>query len=312
MLKSSSRFLVRLWLLLALTAVAAVPMPAQDSAWQRDLSSWREKHAADLQKPDGWLSLVGLAWLQPGETSVGSASDNKVRLPASHPAYLAVFRLENDAITVLPPKGGFPSGLLVAGSPAKQQTLIADPDSDKRNPHLTIGTLDLYPIRRADRFALRIKDTRSPGLQQFHPLKWYAPDSSYRVTAKWIPYTPPKTITLATLVGTSYPQAVPGAAEFTLQGHSFRLEPVLEDPASQKLFFIVRDTTSASKTYGACRFLYTGLPSNGLDKPGVLELDFNQLENPPCAYTPYATCPLPPAGNKLPIALPVGEQRYHE
>jgi uncharacterized protein (DUF1684 family) len=169
----------------------------------------------------------------------------------------------------------------------------------------------LYVIRREARFALRIKDSRSPAIVGFHGLNWYAPDPGYRITAKWIPYSPQKTITLATLVGTNYDQPVPGRAEFSLAGKTFRLEPVLEDPTVEKLFFILRDTTSTSTTYGACRFLYTALPTNGLDKPGELVLDFNHLENPPCAYTPYATCPLPPPGNRLPIPLPVGEQRYH-
>jgi uncharacterized protein len=285
---------------------------AQDAAWQKSVDEYREKHAANLQKPDGWLSLVGLEWLQPGDTSVGSASDNKVKLSAAHPAHLAVFHLENNVVTLLPPKDGFPAGLAVGGKPGAQQVLRTDPDSDKNNPHLIVGTLNLYAIRREDRFALRIKDSQSPSIKEFHGLKWYASDAAYRVTAKWIPYAPPKSVTLVTLVGTSYPQPVPGAAELVLQGKTYRLEPVLEDPADTKLFFILRDTTSTTTTYGACRFLYTGLPSNGLDKPGELVLDFNRLENPPCAYTPYATCPLPPQGNRLPIALPVGEKRYHE
>jgi hypothetical protein len=170
----------------------------------------------------------------------------------------------------------------------------------------------MYVIRREARFALRIKDSKSPSIVGFHGLKWYPPDDAYRVTAKWIPYSPFKTITLATLVGTNYNQPVPGAAEFTLNGKTFRLEPVLEDPAVAKLFFILRDTTSKTTTYGACRFLYTDLPTNGLDKAGELVLDFNRLENPPCAYTPFSTCPLPPLGNRLPVPLPVGEKRYHE
>jgi len=170
----------------------------------------------------------------------------------------------------------------------------------------------MYVIRRESRFALRIKDSHSPAITGFHGLKWFEPDLAFRVIARWIPYSPQKTIALATLVGTSYDQPVPGVAEFQLAGLTFRLEPVLEDPAVAKLFFILRDTTSTSTTYEACRFLYTGFPTNGLDKPGELVLDFNRLENPPCAYTPYSTCPLPPAGNHLPIPLPVGEQRYHK
>ncbi len=288
-----------------------VPATFAQSSWKSDLLKWRQDHAGDLQKPDGWLSLAGLSWLQPGDNTVGSAADNKIRLTETAPAHLAILRLAGDTVTLVPPPGGFPSGFQVAGAPPKEGPLRADPDVDKYNPHLTIGTLNMYVIRRENRFALRIKDSHSPALQHFHGLNWYPPEPSYRVTGKWIPYHPQKTVTLVTLVGTSYPQPVPGAVEFTLRGKTFRLEPVLEDPAVAKLFFILRDKTSATTTYGACRFLYTGFPSNSLDKPGELILDFNRLENPPCAYTPYATCPLPPSGNRLPIALPVGEKRYH-
>lgn len=295
-----------------LTSLAATLAAGQDDAWLKEMNAFREDRAAGLQKPDGWLSLVGLEWLQPGDTSVGSASDNKVKLSAAHPAHLGIFRLENKVVTLLPPKEGFPAGLTVGGAPAKEQVLRTDADRDTNNPHLLIGTLNLYAIRRGDQFALRIKDAKSPSLVNFHGLKWYAPDHTYRVTAKWIPYSPQKTVSLLTLVGTSYPVPVPGAAEFAWQGKTYRIEPVLEEPDTKELFFILRDTTSATTTYGACRFLYTSFPPSGLDKPGELVLDFNKLRNPPCAYTPYATCPLPPPGNRLPIALPVGEQRYHE
>jgi uncharacterized protein (DUF1684 family) len=255
--------------------------------------------------------LVGLEWLQPGDNTVGAAPDNKIRL-AKGPAHLAVLHLEETSVTLNPPSDGFPQDFLVAGAPAKPQSLRAEPNKDKVAPRMTIGTLNMYVIRREARFALRIKDAQSPAIQGFRGLKWYPPDEAYRVTAKWIPYSPFKAITLATLVGTNYDQPVPGAAEFVLSGKTWRLEPVLEDPVVAKLFFILRDPTSATTTYGACRFLYTGFPTNGLDKPGELVLDFNRLENPPCAYTPYSTCPLPPLGNRLPIALPVGEQRYHD
>ena len=211
-----------------------------------------------------------------------------------------------------PPKEGFPSGLQIDGAPAAEQTLRADPDKDKLNSRITFQTINFYVIRRADEFAVRIKDTNSPILLGFHSLNWYQPDSEYRVAAKWTPYVPSKNVLLARLVGKSYSLPVPGVAEFTLRGKTYRLEPVLEDPKVAKLFFILRDTTSTETTYPACRFLYTTFPDHGLDQPGELLLDFNHLENPPCAYTPYATCPLPSAGNRLPIALPVGEQRYHK
>jgi uncharacterized protein (DUF1684 family) len=279
------RFPTATALFLIYLAVSATPALAQQVAGQQELAAWRSQHAADLQKPDGWLSLVGLEWLLPGDNTVGSAIDNAIHLPASGPAHVGALHLEGTAVTLIPPAGGFPQGLLIDGKPAQSQELRTGADTDKGNPRITIG---------------------------FHGLKWYPPDAGFRVTARWIPYTPPKSVTLATLIGTSYNQPVPGAAEFTLGGKTYNLEPVVEDNPAVKLFFILRDATSTSTTYGACRFLYTGLPSNGLDKPGELVLDFNHLENPPCAYTPYATCPLPPPGNRLPIPLPVGEQRYHE
>jgi uncharacterized protein (DUF1684 family) len=295
-----------------LVALLPAPVTSQETSWQKDLSAWRTQYVAGLLKPDGWLSLTGLEWLQPGDNSIGSAADNKIHLAGGSPAHLAILHLEGESVTLNAPADGFPPDFLVAGSPAKPQRLPAEANNDKVSPHLTVGSLTMYVIRREGRFALRIKDSHSPSIVGFHGLKWFAPNPAYRVTAKWIPYSPIKTITLATLVGTSYDQPVPGVAEFTLAGKKFRIEPVLEDPAAAKLFFILSDTTSMRTTYPACRFLYTGFPTNGLDKPGELVLDFNHLENPPCAYTPFSTCPLPPPGNRLPIALPVGEKRYHD
>jgi len=290
----------------------SAPAQAQSTDWAKEELAWRTQHAADLQKPDGWLSLIGLEWLRTGETRLGSAADNKIHLPASAPPYLTVLKLENGSVQLIAPKGGFPSGLKVDGTAAKEQTLRVDPDHDRFNSRITYGALNFYVIRRADRFAVRLKDANSPSLTAFHGLSWYDPDPAYRVTAKWVPYNPAKKVSLVTLVGTSYDQPVPGYAEFTLQGKSYRLEPVLEDPQGTKLFFILKDPTSTDKTYPACRFLYTRLPDHGVEHAGELVLDFNHLENPPCAYTPYATCPLPPPGNALPVALPVGEQRYHK
>lgn len=302
--------LSRLTAILACLLLAA-SLLAQDGSFEQETAAWRAQHTADLLKPDGWLSLVGLEWLQPGDNSVGAAPDNKIHL-GKGPAHLAVLHLEGDNVMLNPPSVGFPQDFLVSGAPVMPQSLRPEGNKDKFAPRMTIGSLTLYVIRRESRFALRIKDAQSPSITGFHSLKWYPPDETYRVTAKWIPYAPFKTITLTTLVGTNYDQPVPGAAEFVLAGKTWRVEPVLEDPAVAKLFFILRDTTSATTTYGACRFLYTSFPSNGLDKPGELVLDFNRLENPPCAYTPYSTCPLPPSGNRLPVSLPVGEQRYHD
>ena len=188
--------------------------------------------------------------------------------------------------------------------------LVAD---DADNPSkLTVGTISIIVINRDSRFALRIKDPQAQTRLAFHGLKWYPPNAVYRVKAKWIPYNPAKTLDIPTVLGTTTHLPAPGAAEFTIDGQTVRLEPALEDPKATELFFILRDTTSKTTTYGAGRFLYTGLPDHGVDKPGEIWLDFNRLFNPPCSFTPYATCPLPPPQNRLAVAIPAGEQRYHD
>jgi uncharacterized protein (DUF1684 family) len=291
-------------------STCAADSPAAPASWQSDLVSWREKRATNLQAPEGWLSLIGLEWLKEGDNSVGSAADNKIQI-AKAPPHLAVVRLEKGgALRLLPPAGGFPKDLLVDGHPPQEQALVPD---DKPDPSkLSLSGLTIIVIDRDERYGLRIKDAQAPTRTGFHGLQWYPPNALYRVQAKWIPYNPPKMIDIPTILGTVTNLPSPGAAEFTINGQVSRLEPVLEDPTSTELFFILRDTTSKTTTYGAGRFLYTELPDHGLSQPGELWLDFNRLVNPPCAFTPYATCPLPPSQNRLTVAIPAGEQRYHD
>jgi uncharacterized protein (DUF1684 family) len=297
-------------LALAPFSVGSADSSATPDSWQRDLLAWREKRAANLQTPEGWLSLIGLEWLKEGDNSVGSTADNKIQI-AKAPPHLAVVRLEKGgALRLLVPAGGFPKELLVDGHAAQEQALLSD-DSPNRSK-LSLGGLSIIVIHRDERYGLRIKDAQAPTRVGFHGLRWYAPNPAYRVHAKWIPYNPPKMIDIPTILGTVSKLPAPGIAEFTLEGHVYRLEPVLEDPQSTELFFIIRDATSKTKTYGAGRFLYTELPDHGLTQPGEIWLDFNQLQNPPCAFTPYATCPLPPTQNRLTVAIPAGEQRYHD
>ena len=279
-------------------------------SWQRGLLTWRAERATALQAPEGWLSLIGLGWLKEGDNSFGAAGDNRVQIAGKAPDHIAVVRLEKGTLRLMPPTGGFPKGLLVDGQPAKEQSLFAD-DADQPSK-FTIGTLTIIVIHRDDQFALRIKDLHAPTRIDFHGLRWYPPNAAYRVRARWFPYYPAKLLDIPTVLGTTTHLPAPGVAEFTLDGQVLRLEPVLEDPKSTELFFILRDATSKTTTYGAGRFLYTELPDHGIEKPGEVWLDFNRLVNPPCAFTSYATCPLPPAQNRLSVPIPAGEKRYHD
>jgi uncharacterized protein (DUF1684 family) len=294
-------------LALAQNTSASTASAFDASAWRQQLGAWRTQREREISAPDGWLTLVGLEWLKPGVNSFGAAADNRIKINTQAPDHIGLLTVSGAVVQLLSPSGGFPPDLQIDGKSARDGTLSAD---DSRPSTLTWKGLTMVVLPRGGRYALRIKDSNSPTRTGFRGLHWYAPDPRYRVTARWIPFTPPHIEKIPTIIGTTLDMPAPGIAEFTVEGKTLRLEPVIEGGERDKLFFILRDQTSQTTTYQAARFLSTGLPSNGLAAPGTLTLDFNELYNPPCAYTPYATCPLPPEQNRLPIPLEAGEQRY--
>jgi uncharacterized protein len=277
------------------------------SLWLKQLAASRALREQQISAPDGWLTLAGLEWLKPGINSLGAADDNQIHIHVQAPDHIGLLTVSGSTVQLLAPTGGFPPNLTIDGKPAREGPLAVD---NLKPSVVAWHSLSMVVLSRGDRFLLRIKDSDSASRKAFHGLNWYPPDPNLSVTAKWIPYTPARTEKIPTVIGATLNLPAPGVAEFTLNGKTLRLEPVLEDPAAKSLFFILRDTTSTTKTYGGGRFLYSGLPNHGLSAPGTLILDFNRLENPPCAYTNYATCPLPPEQNRLPVAIEAGEQRY--
>jgi uncharacterized protein (DUF1684 family) len=280
-----------------------------NSKEMHDEAEWRAERARRLSAPDGWLTLVGLEWLKPGRNAVGLAADNSVRLNGHAPEHLGVIEVDGSQLKFVAPEGGFPKYLYLDGQPAHEGPLESD---DGKPSLLTTENLSMVVLHRGDRFALRIKDSESPTRTGFRGLHWYPAEAKYRVTAKWIPFVPAHTEKIPTIIGTTLDMPAPGLAEFTLDGKTVQIEPVLEDPSAKELFFILRDATSHTTTYQSARFLYADFPDHGLDKPGTVVLDFNRLQNPPCAYTAYATCPLPPYINRLAISIPAGEERYKD
>jgi uncharacterized protein len=297
--------------------------PAEMQAWQQNLSAWRAQHESQVSARDGWLTLAGLEWLKPGVNTIGSAADSTIHLPQQAPAHLALLTVmsstqpghsspspnppNSTVIQLLSPAGGFPPDFTIDGKPAREGTLQVE---GAKAPIMAWRGVSLAVLNRGDRYVLRIKDADSPLRTGFHGLNWYAPDANYRVSARWIPFKPPIVEEIPTVIGTTLKLPAPGLAMFMLNGKIMQLEPVIEDAASKTLFFILRDETSKTTTYGGGRFLHSGLPDRGLTEPGNLVLDFNQLENPPCAYTNFATCPLPPKQNQLEIEIQAGEKRY--
>jgi uncharacterized protein (DUF1684 family) len=287
---------------------AALPTPA---GAPDDLAAWRAQREQQVSAPDGWLTLVGLEWLKPGVNSIGTAADNSIRIHADAPAHIGLLTVSGKpggpaTIQLLSTHDGFPPDLLIDGKPAREGPLA----TEGKPSIIAWHGLTMAVLPRGPRFALRIKDAAAPARAGFHGLNWFPPDAHFKVQALWLPFPAARVEKIPTVLGTTLDLPSPGQAEFMLGGVTYTLTPVIEDPNSDTLFFILQDATSKTTTYETARYLHTGLPTHGLTQKGILELDFNRLENPPCAYTALATCPLPPEKNRLPVALTAGEKRY--
>ena len=286
--------------LIVLAAVAAA-WAATDADFAKSEQAWRDGRVKRLKSPTGWLTLVGLHWLQPGENVFGSDPDCAVPLPAGKaPLHAGVLVLEAGAVRIVPKPD---SGFMIDGKPVVAQPL-ADDNSEKTDV-VTRGDLSFIVIKRGDRIGVRVKDSQSPVLKNFKGLDYFPADPKWLVTASFAPYDTPKKVTIPTVLGTTESMEAPGLVTFTIDGKTLTLEPVVEDPTDAKLFFIFKDQTSAKETYGAGRFLYADMP-----KDNTVVLDFNHAYNPPCAFTPYATCPLPPKQNWLPVRVEAGEKTF--
>ncbi len=182
-------------------------------------------------------------------------------------------------------------------------TLVMNTGADHKPDVIRLGALLLNVIKRGERFGVRVKDSNAKHRRQFKGLRWFPVKEAYRITARFVAYEQPREIEIANVLGDVDKMPSPGYALFNLGGKEHRLDPILE--GEDKLFFIFADPTNNKTTYGAGRFLYTDLPQDG-----KVSLDFNQAINPPCAFTKFATCPLPPRQNRLTIAIEAGELNY--
>jgi uncharacterized protein len=272
-------------------------------AYQQSIEQWRTTRVAHLTAPDGWLSLIGLEWLQEGANKVGSASDNDVVLQAG-PAHLGVVTLDKSGQVRIQLADG--SGATVDGKAVREATLIDDVHvTGSASPtKVAFGTASFYVIDREGRKALRVKDAGAATRQHFLGIDYFPIDPSWRIVADWVPFDPPHDLQMGSVIGTIDTVKVPGKAVFTRDGHTYELLPYQEEPGGE-LFFVLADRTSGHETYGAARFLYAALPVNG-----KVVLDFNKAYNPPCAFTSFATCPLAPPENRLDLRIAAGEKKY--
>jgi uncharacterized protein len=260
-----------------------------DPAFAADVAKWRADRETRLKAENGWLTLVGLFWIEEGVSNIGSDPGSEVPLPASLPKDVGSITLGKGEAHFQP-----------AAGIALKPTVMHD-DNQPNYEVLSLGSVSFYLIERGGRYGIRVKDTNSPARTNFKGLDWYGPDESWRVEAKLTPA--PHKVTFDTEVGLKQDGDSPGYLEFDRAGQHYKLDAVTEDG---ELFLVIRDATSGKTTYAASRFLYAALP----DKDGRTRLDFNRAYNPPCVFTPYATCPLPPQMNRMTVAIEAGEKKY--
>ena len=270
---------------------------ATDTAYQGAVSKWRQNYEASLKADDGWLTVAGLFWLHEGENRFGADALNDIVLPGgSAPAEAGSFVLHNRKVAVKV-RSGVP--ITLSGKAVQTAELHPDAPADE----LKLGSLTLWVHASGERLGIRLRDENSKLRKEFTGLHWFPIDESYRVKARYVAYTPPKPVEIQNVLGDFDKGAILGYAVFTLHGQEYRLEATEDEPG--KLFFVFRDLTSGKETYPAARFLDADLPQNG-----SVVLDFNEAYNPPCAYNPYTTCPLPLPQNRLRVAIPAGEKIY--
>ncbi len=265
---------------------------------EADTNAWHQKRIANLTAEDGWLSLVGLHWLKEGANRFGSARDNDFVFPRTAPARIGTLTLKEGKVTLSVEEG---IALTRAGRPFSGGELG---ESEGEEDMLSLGSLHFYVIRRGERLGLRVKDAKAEARQKFHGIARYPVSEAWRVEGRFEPATTPRKLAVPNVLGSVDEMDSPGTIVFTVDGKEYRLDPTRE-PGEDKLFIIFADLTNRTETYGAGRFLYADPP-----KDGKVVLDFNRAYNPPCAFSPYATCPLPPSRNRLKVRVEAGEKRY--
>jgi uncharacterized protein len=284
----------------ALVLVGAVGAFAQSPAAiseQDRVAAWRKSRVTELTADDGWLTLVGLHWLHDGVNRAGSAPEATLPLPSTAPPLLGTFTLIGGHVTFAAAPG---STVTVDGTRFAQGELALD------KTVLASGSLRMLVIQRGPRIGLRVRDLASPARLSFKGIESFPIDDASRVDARFEPFVPPKQVPIVNVLGDVIDTPSPGRLIFRLHGTEYALDALIDDPSEPDLFVIFRDRTNGSTTYPAGRYLHVPLPVGGRTT-----IDFNQAYNPPCAFTAFATCPLPPKQNWLRTAVEAGEKNYH-
>jgi uncharacterized protein (DUF1684 family) len=265
--------------------------------YSESIRQWQEQRDAGLRSKDSWLTLAGLFWLKAGDNTIGSADSNDFAVSKkSAPPQIGHLRLERGRVFFTNSAG---SAISIDNQPVTSEVELKSDESE--HPDIVrAGALSFFVIKRGNRLGIRVKDNASPILEHFQGLEYFPINPEFHFEAMFVPGR--RKIPIPNILGQVEMEESPGTVEFTYKGKPYRLRPIYE---GQTLFFLFKDPTNKTQTYPAGRMLNTPLPVNG-----KVDLDFNKSYNPPCTFTPYATCPLPPKENVLPVPIEAGELRY--
>jgi uncharacterized protein (DUF1684 family) len=259
--------------------------------------AWRAKHEADYRRD--WVTIAGLHPLKPGTNTAGSASTNDIVLPASTPPTLGVFTLTDDRVR-FEPGSGVP--VLLKTQPVTAPVDMRD-DRTREPDELQIGDVRLVIHVSGKSRAIRVRDPNGPLARGFLGFTWFPVDPAYRVIGRLIKDAQPQRLKVVNTYGDLDEYTSEGVVEFTLLGQTLRLRPFTTRP--KRFYFVFRDGSSGQETYETARFLYSDLREDG-----TTVLDFNEAYNPPCAFNPYTTCPIPIRENRLTMKILAGEKAY--
>jgi uncharacterized protein (DUF1684 family) len=310
LIQRSARLYLALLLVPPLFASCARRSPRSQidpATYKNEIAQWQEQRLTELKSESGWLTLIGLYWLKEGPNTVGMGSDNDILI--SPPS--SAFTLKEKP----PPRlGSFvvTNGVVRFETPLARTFFVDEKpissvefknDAEDKPTVMWFGNVNFQIIKRGDRLGLRIKDSMNPDRVNFKGTEFYAPDLKWRIDAQFEPYNPPKPMPITNVLGMESSETSPGAVKFEVDGKEYRLDAITEKGETH-LFMIVSDKTSGKDTYPAGRYLYVDPP----DRSGRMIIDFNRAFSPPCAFTKFATCPLPPRQNRLPFAIDAGEK----
>ncbi len=295
------RYLSCLLLLIVMSSFIESVPPVNPVSHGKEIESWREKRFARLKSEDGWLTLIGLFWFQEGENSFGSDPSNRIVLPKGQvPDFAGSFYLEKGSVRIQ-----IQQGVKITSEDKPVESMVLNSDATEKPTILDFGTLRFFVIDRGGKLGLRVRDREHPNRKNFTGLEYYAIDMKWRIQARFEAYNPVKMIPIVNILGMLEDTPSPGALVFSVDGKTYKLDAIAEKGETD-LFMIFADQTNGKETYGAGRYLYAAPP--GPDN--VVVLDFNKAYNPPCVFSHFATCPLPPHQNKLTLRIDAGEKKY--